>query len=99
MDNDKTQAAHRNTVKQMVGLDEWQAWLDSMPCREPRQMTLAIRTMIACDDMPVDQVREITTWSLAAERRKANAEAHGRRSRTVQPLVGAPDTEVTHGCV
>jgi hypothetical protein len=82
MTEPKTDAAHRNTVEQLVGLDEWQAWLDSMPCREPRQMQMAIRTMIACDDMPVEQVREITTWSLAVERRKSNAEHHARPERS-----------------
>ena len=41
-----------------------------MISRDGSSLTLAIRAMI--DDMPVNQVREITTCSLAVERRKDN---------------------------
>jgi len=58
------------TVDLLVGLDEWQAWIDARPAGDQRYLTLAIRAMI--DDMPVNQVREITTCSLAVERRKDN---------------------------
>ena len=83
MENDE-KSAGTGTVRALVGLDEWQAWIDARPGGDQRYLVLAIRVMIAADEMPVDQVREITTWSLAVERNKANKDICGEHSESVE---------------
>jgi len=63
------------TVEALVGLGEWQAWIDARPNKDSRYLTLAIRCMT--DDLTLDDVRQLTTWCLAVERRKANNECQG----------------------
>ena len=50
-----------------------------------------LRCVVVEDDWPEYE----PTWTAIAARmdQKPNAEAHGRRSRTVQPLVGASGSE------
>ena len=66
-----TSAAPSGTVGAVVGLNHWQRWIDSRPSTDTGYLTLAIRCMIE-DLLTLEQAREITTWSLGVERRKAN---------------------------
>lgn len=47
-------------------------WFKEMPLNDPAAITMAIRLIIASDDMPLKNVQEITSWSLAVERRKSD---------------------------
>ncbi len=79
-----------NNINNAVGLDDWQRWIDSRPSKDTGYLTLAIKGMIE-DLLTLNQVREITTWSLGVERRKANAATGGSGWRPVVEAV-VPDT-------
>ena len=73
MTTETTVAAHRNTVKQLVGLDTLQAWIDSCPTTESHYTMLCIKTLMS--RLNAKDVRFITDYSIEMER-KANAGTH-----------------------
>ena len=62
------------TVEALVGLVR--AGVNPRLNKDSRYLTLAIRCMT--DDLTLDDVRQLTTWCLAVERRKANGKDETR---------------------
>ena len=80
MTTPESAAAPAGTVGAVVGLDHWQRWIDSRPSTDTGYLTLALRCMIE-NLLTMEQAREITTWSLGVERRKANNGTDGKAVR------------------